>query len=98
MREKISELLTEAGFFLVKGEANKIVTVQVDTIKEFINVAGFEKHTFTLSLTSIVNGEKRNSISTSETVTGRTQADALLKVKNIFNEYVEQHLSDLRLD
>ncbi len=98
MREKISELLTEAGFILVKGDANKIVTVQVDTIKEFINVAGFEKHTFTLSLTSIVNGEKRNSISTSETVTGRTQADALLKVKNIFNEYVEQHLSDLRLD
>ncbi len=98
IREKISELLTEAGFRLVKGEASKVVTVQVDSIKEFMNVEGFEKHTFTLSLTSIVNGEKKRTISASETVTGRSQADALLKVKNYFNDYIEQHLSDLRLD
>lgn len=98
MREKIIELLTEAGFRLVKGDAHKIVTVQVDSIKEFLNVEGFEKHTFTLSMTSIVNGEKRRSISASESVTGRTQADALLKVKHFFNDYIEQHLSDLRLD
>jgi len=98
MREKIIELLTEAGFHLVKGDANKIVTVQVDSIKEFLNVSGFEKHTFTLSMASIVNGDKKRSITASESVTGRNQADALLKVKNFFNEYIEQHLSDLRLD
>lgn len=98
MREKITELFTEAGFRLVKGDANKIVTVQVDSIKEFLNVQGFEKHTFTLSMTSIVNGDKNRSISASESVTGRTQADALLKVKHFFIEYIEQHLSDLRLD
>lgn len=98
MKEKITELFTEAGFHIVKGEANKIVTVQVDTIKEFLNVEGFEKHTFTLSMTSIVNGEKRRTISASETVNGRTQADALLKVKHYFNQYIELHLSDLRLD
>ncbi|MBA2404741.1 MAG: hypothetical protein H0V66_08210, partial [Bdellovibrionales bacterium] len=98
MREKIIELLTEAGFTLVKGEAKKIVTLQVDSIKEFLNVEGFEKHTFTLSMSSIVNGDKKRSISTSESVNGRTQADALLKVKHYFNEYIEQHLSDLRLD
>jgi hypothetical protein len=98
MREKISELLTEAGFRLVKGDANKIVTVQVDSIKEFLNVEGFEKFTFTLSMTSIVNGNKKRTISASETVSGRTQADALLRVKKFFTEYIEQHLSDLRLD
>lgn len=98
MREKITELLTEAGFRLVKGDADKIVTVQVDSIKEFLNVEGFEKHTFTLSMNSIVDGEKKRTISASETVTGRSQADALLKVKHYFNDYIEQHLSDLRLD
>lgn len=98
MREKITELFTEAGFRLVKGDANKIVTVQVDSIKEFLNVQGFEKHTFTLNMTSIVNGDKNRTISASESVTGRTQADALLKVKHFFIEYIEQHLSDLRLD
>lgn len=98
MIEKITELLTEAGFRMTKGDANKIVTMQVDSLKEYLNVEGFEKHTFTLSLTSIVNGEKRKTISTSDTVTGRSQADALLKVKHHFNDYIEQHLSDLHLD
>lgn len=98
MKEKITELLTEAGFRLVKGDAEKIVTVQVDSIKEFLNVEGFEKHTFTLNMSSIADGEKKRSISASETVNGRTQADALLKVKHFFNDYIEQHLSDLRLD
>ena len=98
MREKISELLSEAGFQLVKGNAKKIVTVQVDSIKEFLNVKGFEKYTFTLSMTSIVSGDKKQTISTSESVTGRNQADALLRVKSFFTEYIEQHLSDLRLD
>jgi hypothetical protein len=98
MKEKLAELFTEAGFHLVKGDARKIVTVQVDSIKEFLNIAGFEKHTFTLSMSSIVNGERKRTISTSETVTGRSQADALLKVKSFFNDYIEQHLSDLRLD
>ena len=98
MKEKISELLGEAGFRLVRGEAKKMVTVQVDSIKEFMNVSGFEKHTFTLTLTSIMDGEKKRTISTSETVTGRSQSDALLKVKSFFTDYIEQHLSDLQLD
>jgi hypothetical protein len=98
MREKLTELLTEAGFRIVKGDASKAVELQVDSIKEFLNVSGFEKYTFTLSMTSIIGGEKKKTISTSETVTGRSQADALLKVKNYFSEYLELHLSDLHLD
>lgn len=96
--EKLTELLTEAGFRITRGEAQKIVTLQVDSLKEYLNVEGFEKHTFTMNLNSIVNGEKRKTISTSDTVTGRSQADALLKVKHQFIEYIEQHLSDLHLD
>jgi len=98
MTEKVTELLSESGFKIVKGEASKAVSLQVDSIKEFLNVSGFEKYTFTLSLTSSVDGEKRKTIATSETVNGRTQADALLKVKHLFIDYIEQHLSELHLD
>jgi hypothetical protein len=98
LKEKLSELLTESGFRLVRADASKALEVQVDSIKEFLNVAGFEKYTFTLTLTSIVGGEKHKAISLSETVTGRGQADALLKVKSVFSDYLENHLSDLHLD
>lgn len=98
LKEKLTELLTEAGFRIVRGDADKAVEVNVVSIKEFLNVDGFEKHTFTLTITSIENGEKKKTISASETVTGRSQADALLKVKQFFNDYIEDHLSDLHLD
>lgn len=98
MTEKIKALLSESGFRLVKGEADRVLSMNVESIKEFLNVEGFEKYTFTLNMTSTENGEKKKVISTSETVTGRTQADALLKVKPFFTTYIEEHLSDLHLD
>ncbi len=98
MTEKLKELLTEAGFRIVKGDASKAISLNVDSIKEFLNVEGFEKYTFTMNMTSFEAGEKNKIISASETVTGRSQADALLKVKSFFNDYIEQHLSDLHLD
>lgn len=98
MTEKLKELLTEAGFRIVKGDAEKAISLNVDSIKEFLNVEGFEKYTFTMNLTSYEGGEKNKVLAASETVTGRSQADALLKVRTFFNDYIEQHLSDLHLD
>lgn len=98
MTEKLKELLTEAGFRIVKGDADKAISLNVDSIKEYLNVEGFEKYTFTMTLSSYMNGEKNKILTASETVTGRSQADALLKVKAYFNEYIEQHLADLHLD
>lgn len=98
MTEKLKELLTEAGFKIVKGNTSKVLSLNVESIKEYLNVQGFEKYTFTMNLTSSIDGEKKKVLAASETVTGRTQADALLKVKNYFTEYIEQHLSDLHLD
>jgi hypothetical protein len=98
LSEKLNELLTEAGFKLVKGDAKKALELNVESIKEFLNVPGFEKYTFTMNLTSFVKGEKKKVLAVSETVTGRSQADALLKVKLLFNNYLEQNLSELHLD
>lgn len=98
LKEKIHELLSEAGFKIVKGDSRKAISLNMDSIKEFLNVSGFEKYTFTLSISSFVKGEKNKTISLSETVNGRNQVDALLRVKKIFIEYIEDHLSDLALD
>ena len=98
MSEKLKELLSEAGFKIVKGDADKAISLNVDSIKEYLNVEGFEKYTFTMNLTSFEKGEKNKVLSASETVTGRSQSDALLKVKSFFNNHLEQHLSDLDLD
>lgn len=96
--EKLRELLSESGFRIVKSESEMVVSLNMDSIKEYLNVNGFEKYTFTLKLSSSEKGDKKKEISVTETVTGRTQADALLKVKNFFTEYLEQHLSELHLD
>lgn len=96
--EKLKELLTESGFRLVRSPGQLILNVNVNSINEYLNVQGFEKFTFTLKLQSIEGGERKRVLSTSETVTGRSQADALLKVKKQFSEYIEEHLSDLDLD
>ncbi|HXH32164.1 MAG TPA: LPP20 family lipoprotein [Bacteriovoracaceae bacterium] len=96
--EKLKELLTEAGFKIVRGETAKNLSLKVESIKEYMNVDGFEKYTFTLHLQSSLGEEKYKVISVSQTVPGRTQTDALLKVKEYFNDYLEEHLSDLHLD
>lgn len=98
LTEKLRELLTEAGFRLVKGDASKALLLNMESIHEYLNVEGFEKYTFTLNMTSIEKGEKKQVISASETVVGRNQTDALLKTKLFFLDYIEQHLSDLKLD
>lgn len=98
LTDKLKELLTEAGFKLVKGDASKALLLNMESIHEYLNVEGFEKYTFTLNMTSIEKGEKKQVISASETVVGRNQTDALLKAKFFFLDYIEQHLSDLKLD
>ena len=98
MSDKIKDLLTEAGFKIVKGDAEKAISLNVDSIKEFLTLSGFEKYTFTMNITSFEKGERTKILSASETVTGKSQADALLKVKNFFTEYIDRHLSDLDLD
>jgi hypothetical protein len=96
--EKLTQLLTESGFKVTKGEADKVISLNVNTIKEYLNVRGFEKYTFSMALTRFERGEKNRVLQTSETVTGRTQADALLKVRDFFSQYIDTHLHELGLD
>lgn len=98
MVDKIEELLTESGFRIVKSDAKKVVELDVTSIKEYLNVPGFEKYTFSMNLTSTADGIKLKEMTASETVNGRNQADALIKVKSFFYNYLEKNLSLLNLD
>jgi len=90
--------LTEAGFEVVQSSADKILKVDFSAIKEFMNVNGFEKYTFTLVLSHIHNGRQLSSITAAESVVGKSQADSLLKVKEFFINHISENLSNLRLD
>jgi hypothetical protein len=78
--------------------AHDVVTINVTSIKEFLNVEGFEKFTFTMKISHIRDNDKVGSLSKSETVVGRNQEDALLKIKNSLSEYLEEELYQLNLD
>lgn len=95
---KLSSLLTEVGYKVTEKEAKSFVSVNVTSIKEFMNVDGFEKYTFTLNIMHIQNGANAGHLTKVETVVGRNQEDALLKIKNSFTDYLEDQLYNLNLD
>lgn len=98
LSSKLSALLGEVGYRISAMEARDVITVNVTSIREFLNVEGFEKYTFTMNITNIHNGDKVGHLTKVETVTGRNQEDALLKIKNSFTEFLEEQLYSLNLD
>ena len=97
LTSKVSTLLNEVGY-KTSENAHDVVTINVTSIKEFLNVEGFEKFTFTMKISHIRDNDKVGSLSKSETVVGRNQEDALLKIKKTFSEYLEEELYQLNLD
>lgn len=98
LTSKLTGLLNEVGYKISKSESNNLISVNVTSIKEFLNVEGFEKYTFTMNIQNIQKGQKVGHLTKSETVTGRNQEDALLKIKKSFVEYLEDQLYNLNLD
>jgi hypothetical protein len=96
--EKLKDLFTEAGFILEKNPAVRVLVLNMNSIREYLNVEGFEKYTFSLTLTSFIKGKKQKELNVKETFTGRNQQDALFKAKAYFSNYIENHLSDLNFD
>lgn len=98
LTSKVSSLLNEVGYRTTENATSDVVTINVTSIKEFLNVEGFEKFTFTMKISHIRGNEKVGSLTKSETVVGRNQEDALLKIKNSFFEHLEEELYQLNLD
>lgn len=95
---KLSSLLGEVGYKVSNQDAKDVISINVTSIKELLNMEGTEKYTFTLNIVNIQNGKNIGELSKVETVIGKNQEDALLKVRNSFNEYLEEQLYQLNLD
>jgi hypothetical protein len=96
LAEKMREILLNAGYIISKGKG-PILVMNVETLREPSGTDD-EKYTFTMHVSVQRNDSDQRAISTVKTVRGKSQGDAVEKVKVVFQKYVEDHLVDLQLD
>lgn len=90
--KKIEEELISLGFILTKSEANYILKVNFSLKEEYLNVKGFRKFSFHLTIGSFDKKlSKRGVVSISKVSTGRTKGDALSTV-------IEEIASKVKID
>jgi hypothetical protein len=99
IRKHVEELLGESGFEVSKTTAvDYFLSLKYKTINEYINVKGFEKHSFELNLISQNNLKKQiGAFTISQTATGRNKQDAFLKVKKQMIDKLNEKLNLLNL-
>ena len=74
------------------SSAKKVIDGKLIIKKEFLNVEGFEKYSFTLSLQLISNGKVVKSINKKITDTGINYDQIYNKVMNQFYIYLEKNI------
>lgn len=97
--KNLKNVLAQVGHKIVTNNEDVTVKVDIAATKEFFNVAGFEKYTFTLNISSLNgNGSKIGSIVSSQTATGRNKQDVFRKVQAKLNNVVDEQLEELNID
>jgi hypothetical protein len=82
IQDKISENFTQIGFNIVeRNKATYIIDINFSVKNEFINVEGFYKYSFGLTLVSHKYGNKLGVVVVKKIANGRSLTDALLKVR-----------------
>jgi hypothetical protein len=96
---KLKNILAQVGHQIVRSNSNVKINGSVTALKEFFNVKGFQKYTFTLNISALNSkGAKIGSIVSSQTAVGRSKQDVFRKVQNKFNKIVDDQLEDLNID
>lgn len=100
IRKHLEQTLGEVGYKVIKSSAvDYYLSMKWRIKKEFINVKGFEKYTYTLDISANDNLKKQiGAFTFSKTSTGRNKQDAFLKVKNEFLRNIDQKLNLLNLE
>ncbi|MDP7319791.1 MAG: LPP20 family lipoprotein [Bacteriovoracaceae bacterium] len=99
LNKKIEALFTEIGYMITnKKNAEYYLYVSFEDKKEFLNVKGFEKFTFTVTLEARSSfGKKVGVLSQSEVSNGRNKKDAFIKVRSKLIENIQKNLGKLNL-
>lgn len=105
IEQQLAGILSKNGLKITRGQvlntsANFIVTGELSSEKQYLNVDGFEKYSFRLKI-SAKNSSKRISsgeimLSTEET--GRNFAQAYGKAIAVFKEQLEEKVGELNIE
>ncbi len=90
VKKKIENVLTDVGYKITKADkAVYKISLDYKDKEEYINVRGFQKYTYSLSIEAKDSeGKIVGTHSVLETSTGRTKKDAFLKVRGkIINDF-----------
>ena len=90
--------LTNSGYRLFNLTTGARLKAQMTSKQEHMNVAGFEKWFFNLSMENISKaGAKIGGLSVSATTTGRSKVDCEMKARSILMKEMEEKLHELNL-
>ncbi|MCE3013382.1 MAG: LPP20 family lipoprotein [Proteobacteria bacterium] len=90
--------LTNSGYRLFSLNTGARLQAQMTSKQEHMNVAGFEKWFFNLSMTNISKaGAKIGGLSVSTTATGRSKVDCEMKARAVLIKEMEEKLHELNL-
>ena len=90
--------LTNSGYRLFDLNTGARLKAQMTSKQEHMDVAGFEKWFFNLSMENISKaGAKVGGLSVTTTTTGRSKADCEMKARSILMKEMEEKLHELNL-
>jgi hypothetical protein len=94
----IKARLTNSGYRLFEMNDGARLKAQMSAKQEHMNVAGFEKWFFHLSMENLSKaGAKIGGLSVKATTTGRSRVDCEMKARNILMKEMEAKLHELNL-
>lgn len=98
----MQEILSDRGFKFTdveNGGHDIIVNLEVKNKKEYLNVDGFEKYSFDVSLISqLKNKETLGALKFMQTSVGRNYDQALSKIRPDIEQFIEQNFDDLNIE
>jgi hypothetical protein len=99
VKKKVEAMLTEMGYRILKTDAvDFMIRLKYKAKDEYLNVKGFKKFSFSLSVESKnSSGEKLGTYTSENIGLGRNMQDAFLKVKNKLVEDIRQNINQLNI-
>jgi hypothetical protein len=95
--EKLKNRLTEVGYTLKTEKQNAHIDLEWIEKPAHLNVQGFEKWSFQLTLKHLAGSDKKGVWTTQVESTGRNKTDALNKILNSLLKQMDEGLSSLHL-
>ncbi len=98
--KKIEETFTDVGYKITKkADQSYLIHIGFKELEEYLNVRGFKKYTFIITIDSKNNTGKRvGGYVLNLTSNGRDKKDAFLKVRSKIITQIEENLAKLNLN